>query len=55
MTIQDGTIGHALVKIGDSIFLVSGASGGGWKSTPSAIYLCVKDTDATHKFAIFIL
>ena len=51
MASHDGTIGHATVRIGDSILMMSDARGG-WKSTPSAIYLYVNDTDSTHKFAI---
>jgi uncharacterized glyoxalase superfamily protein PhnB len=51
LTRPDGTIGHAEVRIGDSIVMMSEASGE-WKPMPSAMYLYVNDTDATYKRAL---
>src|SRR5258708_35495177 len=51
LTRPDGMIGHAEVKIGDSIAMMSEA-GGEWKPMPSAIYLYVNDADATYKRAL---
>ncbi len=47
----DGVIGHAEVRIGDSMVMLAEASGQ-WKAMPSAIYLYVNDTDATYKRAV---
>lgn len=47
----DGVIGHAEVKIGDSIVMMSEA-GGEWTPMPGAMYLYVKDIDATYKRAL---
>jgi len=51
LTRPDGTIGHAEVKIGDSIVMLSEACGE-WKPRPSAMYLYVNDTDAAYKRAL---
>jgi len=51
MTRPDGAIGHAEVKIGDSIVMM-GEAGGERKPMPGAIYLYVNDTDATYKRAL---
>ncbi len=51
LTRPDGTIGHAEVRIGDSIVMMSEASGE-WKPMPSAMYLYVNDTDTTYKRAL---
>ncbi len=50
-TKPDGTIGHAEVKIGDSMMMMGEASGE-WKPMPSAIYLYVPNTDAVYKQAL---
>jgi uncharacterized glyoxalase superfamily protein PhnB len=47
----DGKIGHAEVRIGDSVVMLADASGR-WKATTSALYLYVNDTDATYKRAL---
>ncbi len=47
----NGTIGHAEVRIGDSVVMLGEASGR-WKPTTAAIYLYVHDTDATYKRAL---
>jgi uncharacterized glyoxalase superfamily protein PhnB len=51
MTRPDGTIGHAEVRIGDSVVMLSDAMGE-WKPIPSAIYLYVRDADATYYRAL---
>lgn len=50
-TRPDATIGHALMKIGDSMLMLGDAAGP-WKPMPSAIYLYVTDTDDTYKRAL---
>lgn len=47
----DGTIMHAQLKIGDSPLMIAEGQGQ-WKPMPCAIYLYVKDTDATYKQAL---
>src|ERR1700690_4188916 len=47
----DGTVGHAEVKIGDSVLMVSEASNE-WPPMPAAIYLYVADCDASYERAI---
>lgn len=50
-TRQDGTIGHASVRIGDSMAMLGQASDQ-WKATPASMYLYVVDTDATYRRAL---
>jgi uncharacterized glyoxalase superfamily protein PhnB len=47
----DGSIGHAEVRIGDSVVMMDDAMGEG-KVMPTAIYLYVNDADATYKRAL---
>jgi PhnB protein len=47
----DGTIGHAEVKVGDSMMMLGEASEP-WKPMPCAIYMYVPDTDAVYKRAL---
>lgn len=47
----DGAIMHAQVKIGDS-FVMMGEPMGGQEPIPAAMYLYVKDVDATYTRAI---
>lgn len=47
----DGTIGHAQVKIGDSM-LEMGEAGGQWQPTPCSLHLYVPDSDATYRRAL---
>ena len=47
----NGTIGHAEVRIGDSVVMLGQASSR-WKATTAAIYLYVNDTDATYQRAL---
>lgn len=50
-TLPDGSIGHAAVRIGDSIVMMADARNE-WKPMPSAIYLYVNDTDAAYERAL---
>ena len=47
----DGTIGHAEVRIGDSVIMLSNARDP-WKPLQSALYLYVPDTDAVYQRAL---
>jgi PhnB protein len=51
ITQPNGTIGHAEVRIGDSVVMMTD-SAGERKPMPSAMYLYVHDTDATYKRAL---
>ena len=51
ITQPDGTIGHAEVRIGDSVVMMAEARGE-WKPMPSAMYLYVNDTDAVYQRAL---
>lgn len=49
----DGKIGHAEVRIGDSMVMLGGASGSaGGQAMPATLYLYVDDTDGTYRRAI---
>lgn len=47
----DGAIGHAEVRVGDSVVMLGQASSRS-KPTTAAIYLYVQDTDAAYKRAL---
>lgn len=47
----DGKIGHAEVRIGDSVVMMGEASGE-WKPMPAMIYLYLSDADASYKRAL---
>lgn len=47
----DGTVGHAEVRIGDSMLMV-GDAGAKWAPMPAGIYLYVNDTDSTYRRAL---
>jgi len=51
MKMPDGTIGHAQLKIGDSLIMMGEASSQ-WKPMPGSIYLYVDDVDNAYKLAI---
>jgi PhnB protein len=51
LTRPNGAIGHAEVRIGDSVVMMSEA-GGEWQPMPGALYLYVNDVDATYKQAL---
>jgi PhnB protein len=47
----DGTVGHAEIRIGDSMVMM-GEAREEWPARPSCIYMYVTDTDATYRQAI---
>lgn len=47
----DGAIGHAEVRLGDSMLMLAEASAQ-WKPMPALIYLYVNDTDSTYQRAL---
>jgi uncharacterized glyoxalase superfamily protein PhnB len=52
MSMPDGAIGHAEVRLGDSVIMLSEAQGGEYKPMPTGIYLYVEDCDATYQRAL---
>ena len=51
-SVPDGTIGHAEVRIGDSLIMISEAQGEEYKPMAAGIHLYVEDCDATYKRAL---
>jgi PhnB protein len=51
MSRPDGSIGHAELRIGDSLTMLAEA-GAECKPMPTALYIYVNDTDATYRRAI---
>lgn len=51
LTHRDGRIGHAEVRIGDSVVMLS-VPRGDWKAQPSMLYLYLPDVDAVYAKAI---
>jgi uncharacterized glyoxalase superfamily protein PhnB len=51
MDMPDGSVGHAEVRIGDSVVMV-GQAGDAWPAVASALHLYVTDVDATYKTAV---
>lgn len=51
MPTPDGAIMHAEIQIGDSRIMM-GEARGEWKPIPAALYLYVRDTDATYQRAL---
>ena len=52
VSIPDGSIAHAEVRIGDSVILMGDAKGDMWKPMPSSVYLYITDCDAVYKRAL---
>jgi uncharacterized glyoxalase superfamily protein PhnB len=52
ISMPDGTIGHAEVRIGDSLIMISEAKGEEYKAMPTGIYVYVEDCDATYERAL---
>jgi PhnB protein len=52
MSMPDGKIGHAEVRIDDSVIMIGDAREETWKAMPSSIYLYVADCDAIYKRAL---
>ncbi len=51
-SMPDGSIGHAEVRIGDSVIMVADAQGDEYKPMAAGIHLYVEDCDLTYKRAI---
>lgn len=51
MSMPDGTVAHAEVKIGDSPVMM-GEAGGRYPAMPAGLYLYVTDVDATYRRAV---
>jgi PhnB protein len=51
-SMPDGTIGHAEVRIGDSLIMISEAQEEEYKPMAAGIHLYVEDCDATYKRAL---
>jgi PhnB protein len=51
MSGPDGSVGHAMVKIGDSL-IEMGEAQGQWKPMPAGLHFYVEDADAVYKRAI---
>jgi PhnB protein len=49
--IPDGSVGHAEVRIGDTLVML-GQAGGPWTPKAAALYLWVEDVDATYAAAL---
>ena len=49
---SDGPIGHAEVRLGDSVIMVSDAQGEEYKPMAAGIHLYVEDCDAIYKRAL---
>src|SRR5262245_52727873 len=47
----DGTVGHAEIKIGDSLIMV-GQAGGPFKARDAALYVWIPDVDAVYRRAL---
>jgi PhnB protein len=52
MSMPDGRIGHAEVRIDDSVIMIGDDREETWKAMPSSIYLYVVDCDAVYKRAL---
>jgi PhnB protein len=48
MLMPDGSIGHAEVRISDSVIMLGDARGETWKAMPSSIFLYVEDCDTVY-------
>jgi PhnB protein len=51
-SMPDGTIGHAEIRIGDSVIMLADALGAEYKPMAAGIHLYVEDCDATYKRAL---
>jgi PhnB protein len=53
LTMPDGKIAHAALKIGDSIVMITDAGNGPrCVASPATLYVLVEDTDATYRSAL---
>ena len=52
-SMPDGSVGHAELRLGDSVIMLSEAMGGeDYKSTTAGIHLYVENCDATYQRAL---
>jgi PhnB protein len=51
-SMPDGTIGHAEIRIGDSVIMVADAQGAEYTPMAAGIHLYVEDCDVTYKRAL---
>ena len=51
MVRADGSIGHAEVRLGDSVIML-GEAGGNWPAAPATLHLYVDDADAAYRQAL---
>ena len=51
MTLEDGTVNHAEVRLGDSVMMI-GRSSDDYPPNPTMIYIYVEDTDAAYSKAL---
>jgi PhnB protein len=51
-SMPDGSIGHAEIRLGDSVIMLSEAMGEEYKPTAAGIHLYVQDCDATYQRAL---
>jgi len=51
MAMPDGSVGHAQIRIGDSMVQLGGSSEQ-WPAMPAALHVYVPDVDATHAKAL---
>jgi PhnB protein len=51
-TLPDGSIGHAEIRLGDSVIMLSEAMGGEYKPTTAGMHLYVENCDATYQRAL---
>jgi PhnB protein len=51
-SMPDGSIGHAEIRLGDSVIMLSEAMGEEYKPTAARIHLCVQVCDATYQRAL---
>lgn len=51
-SMPDGSIGHAEIRLGDSVIMLSEAMGEANKPTSAGIHLYVEDCDATYQRAL---
>jgi PhnB protein len=51
-SMPDGSVGHAELRLGDSVIMLSETMGDDYKSTTAGIHLCVENCDATYQRAL---
>ena len=51
-SMPDGTVGHAEIRLGDSVIMLSEAMDGEYKPTTAGMHLYVENCDATYQRAL---